>query len=337
LFDENQDVWLASAKMDSIGGYNGDLAWNELFRNVAKQEKELPQKNQKSFQWRTLFQAAAVVAIAFLAGVVSMHFFNPGRKSATPSVTEHFVPYGSRSMVILPDGTKIWLNAGSKLTYSQEYNVNSREVNLTGEAYFDVKANPKYPFCVHTSYINVKVVGTAFNIKAYPEERVVETTVERGQVVILSRGKLLTLKPRQKAYIYQNPDETKNEEIKKDSGSLTVQKKNQKADTLEFSHFEVTENVETSLSTSWKDKRWIIEREELGSLAVKIGRRYDVSIDFATENLRHFIFSGAIEDESLDQVLKVIRFTSPISYSINKKKVELREDLFLKENLGPRR
>ncbi len=333
LFDENQDVWLASGKLKSAAGYNSDQAWKKLFPEIKSRKVENSILPQKLFNWKKLVQVAAIVLIAFVAGVFAMQYFSQSGKSSVKSVTEHSVPYGSRSMVILPDGTRIWLNAGSKLTYNQNYNINSRELTLTGEAYFDVKANPKLPFMVHTALIIVKVTGTAFNIKAYPDEKVIEATVERGQVNIVSREKNITVNPRQKVIIFKIAGQTKPETITEDSVSGAVQNKIHKRDTSESRHFVMMENVDTELSTSWKDKRWIIEREELGSLSVKIGRRYDVDITFASENLKHFVFSGALEDESLEQVLRVIRFTSPISYIINKKKVMLREDSYLKQHL----
>ena len=333
LFDETQDVWLASGKVKSADGYNSDQAWKQLFPEIKNHKLENPILPQKLFNWKKLVQVAAIVLIAFVAGVFAMQYFSQSGKSSCKSVTEHSVPYGSRSMVILPDGTRIWLNAGSKLTYDQNYNINSRELTLTGEAYFDVKANPKLPFIVHAAFIKVKVTGTAFNIKAYPDEKVIEATVERGHVNIVSREKNITVNPRQKVIIYKIAGETKPETITEDSVSAVVKNKMHKRETSETPHFVMMENVDTELSTSWKDKRWIIEHEELGSLSVKIGRRYDVDIEFASENLKHFVFSGALEDESLDQVLRVIRFTSPISYIINKKKVMLKEDSYLKQHL----
>lgn len=337
LFDEYQDVWTASGKSKSTKDYNSDQAWDKLFPEIKSEGNDDYILPQKSFNWKRLLQAAALVLIAFATGVYSMQFFARKGKSAISSVTEHSVPIGSRSMVTMLDGTKIWLNAGSKIAYTQNYNINSREITLVGEAYFDVKANPDLPFLVHASYINVKVLGTAFNIKAYPEERVVETTVERGQVYLSSRGNHVTLSPGQKVIIYKISGETDREAKLKDSISSVDMDKIQNATPSEIPHFYVQNDVETALSTSWKDKRWIIEREELGNLAIKISRRYDVTIEFANENVKHYVFSGALENESLDQVLQIIQFTAPISYSINKKQVLLKEDSDKKEYLKTNR
>ena len=326
LFDEYQDVWSALGKSKSSQDYNSDEAWQKLFPEINSEENDEYVLPQKSFNWKKLLQAAVIILMAFAAGVYSVQYFSRKEKPTIASVTEHSVPYGSRSMVTLPDGTKIWLNAGSKIDYNQNYNIKSREITLVGEAYFDVKTNLKLPFLVHASYINVKVLGTAFNIKAYPEERMVEMTVERGQVYLMSRGKQATLNPGQKVIIYKIPGETAREAKLNDSISSVAMDKNPVTIDSESPPLFVQNDVLTELSTSWKDKRWIIEREELGSLAVKIGRRYDVNITFANENMKHYIFSGALENESLDQVLQIIQFTAPIYYTINKKQVLFKEN-----------
>ena len=90
---------------------------------------------------------------------------------------------GSRSRSLLPDGTTVWLNAGSKLYYENDFN-GTREVRLEGEAFFDVVKQTDRPFIVHTSGIDIKVLGTAFNVKSYPEDKTVETTLYRGLVQV---------------------------------------------------------------------------------------------------------------------------------------------------------
>jgi len=326
IFDVYQDVWLVSGKLKDIETYNPDKAWNKLFPEIKNYDDE-EVITKKTFPLKRVLQIAAMILIAFACGVYSVELLLPKVNSTSALYTEHSVPYGSRSMVTLPDGTKIWINAGSKIVYDQNFNLSSREIILVGEAYFDVKTNPDLPFLVHVSNINVKVVGTAFNIKAYPEENVIETTVERGKVYLTCREKQITLNPKQKVFFYKVLD-VKISGIKhRDSvSSVSVNNKPQ-TNNSDVPDFKIENDVKTELSTSWKDKRWIIEREELGSFAVEIGRRYNVNINFATENLKHFVFSGALENESLEQVLQIIRYTSPISYSINKKEVTLKEDI----------
>jgi len=333
LFDENQDVWLSTGNLKDSDTYNADQAWNRLFPEIESDRDD--DLTEKKLPWKRILQIAAMILIAFTSGIYFLKLYTQKVHSTVTSFTEHSVPYGSRSMVTLPDGTKIWINAGSKIVYDQNFNLSSRDITLEGEAYFDVKANHDIPFMVHASNMIVKVVGTAFNIKAYPEENVIEATVERGQVYLTCKNDHITLNPKQKAIFYKLSDE-KLSGIKNKDSVPSVSANNERHTTIFKETAPVIENdVKTELSTSWKDKRWIIEREELGSFAVKIGRRYNVTISFAEENLKHFVFSGALENESLEQVLQIIRYTSPVSYTINKKEVLLKEDTSTKRYPKP--
>ncbi len=126
-------------------------------------------------------------------------------KNAPPEMNTLVIPYGSRSVVTLSDGTRVWLNAGSRLIYPSKFVDKSREVFLVGEAFFDVKENKNQPFVVKTIDVQVEVLGTRFNVMAYPEDFAVQTVLEEGSVEIKSNGagrkeKGLTLEPGHMAY-----------------------------------------------------------------------------------------------------------------------------------------
>ena len=121
--------------------------------------------------------------------------------------------YGSRTKLLLPDSTQVWLNSGSKLSYNKTYGNGTREVTLSGEAYFDVVKNPAHPFIIHTVNIDIKVLGTAFNVKSFPGEKNTETSLIRGSIEV-------TFKNRPSEKIILKPNEkliTANEEPAKDS------------------------------------------------------------------------------------------------------------------------
>ena len=107
---------------------------------------------------------------------------------------------GSRTHLTLPDGTMVWLNAGSRLSYGKNYNTATREVNLTGEAFFDVAHNTQKPFLIHTARIDVQVLGTSFNVKSYPTDRTTEATLIRGSIEV-------SIKDRPSEKIILRPDE----------------------------------------------------------------------------------------------------------------------------------
>lgn len=332
-FDEYQDLWLAMECKTGPNEYNPDAAWEKLFNNTTAQQKEADVPRLVRFPfWKNFLKIAAMIIVAFSAGAVTMHILS-GKKGTAAAITEHVVPYGSRSVVTLPDGSKVWLNSGSRIIYSQDFNLGSREVTMEGEAYFDVIPNRKLPFEVNACDIKIKVLGTAFNVKAYPEENVIETTVERGKVNLLGRDKNLILTPRQRALVFKVPgkkmQDTAGVNVKREASSLETDK----TKPVVLQKPVVEKGVNTEVLTSWKDKRWIIERETLGSLAIKLERRFDVKIHFSVERIKNYVFSGAFEDESLEQVLSIIRYTAPVSYCINKKNVILKENPFLRDNL----
>ncbi|HZK64965.1 MAG TPA: FecR family protein [Puia sp.] len=102
------------------------------------------------------------------------------RKSTCEVVTRN----GSKTNLLLPDGTTVWLNAGSRLTYDSLYGNEPREVTLSGEGFFDVVKNPQKPFIIHTGKINIRVLGTIFNVKSYPEEKTIETSLIQGSIEV---------------------------------------------------------------------------------------------------------------------------------------------------------
>ena len=316
-FDNFSGTWHLARLSESGNKFDPIMAWKKLdVQSISLDSKEAKNKVSPAipFDW---LKIAALVIITFCVGYGSSLLFRPSKSIAANTFTSYIVPFGSKSEIILPDGTNVRLNAGSTLKYATNFNTNHREVSLEGEAFFDVSVNKKIPFQIHTYAITVSVVGTAFNIKAYGDEKTIETTVERGIVNISGRENVklehaISLTARQRATLFFDK--------KHDSPARG------NAKDIEYPAVSVDKNVSTELYTSWKDKRWIIEREELGNLAPKLARRYDVTIEFASESLKHFIFSGTIEEETLGQVLKVICLTAPVTYQLDRKHLVLKEN-----------
>src|SRR5687767_10483603 len=146
-----------------------------------------------SFIRRNILAITAVTtAIIFTAAAI---FYSiPAKKSievnkAITPASEISTRYGSRTDIVLPDGTKVWLNAGSKLTYDKSFGEVIRNVKLTGEAYFDVVHNSDKPFVIHTTAMDIKVLGTEFNVKSYPDERTAEASLIRGSIEVTLKDK----------------------------------------------------------------------------------------------------------------------------------------------------
>jgi ferric-dicitrate binding protein FerR (iron transport regulator) len=269
--------------------------------------------------------AAAVVITAGVSWGIYGSLFQRGDTDSGREVIR--VPAGSVATVLLPDSTRVWLNAESSLTYDPKlFGKDSRDVWLTGEAYFDVTRRKKV-FTVNTTKIRITVHGTRFNVKAYPEDATIETTLEEGKIQLTRisenkeiKSRSVVLEPDQRAVLVKNEgrlllsdvittepgDAEGSREISVKSGKILV-----------------ADKVDTEVYTSWKDGRLIIRGEPLGHLAKKLERRYDVHIIFRNEEVKTLRFTGILENETLEQVLYAIHLTSPIHYTIDHKTVYL--------------
>jgi ferric-dicitrate binding protein FerR (iron transport regulator) len=232
------------------------------------------------------------------------------------------VSLGSKSKIKLPDGSVVNLNSGSKLTYPAVFNDRNRHVFLEGEAYFEVNTDSLRPFYVNTSDITIKVTGTSFNVKSYPESNTIETTLVSGSLEIsgrtllrpdkLSLSKHLLLKPNQKAvYI-------------KDMNRLTLDDRKElklETNTAKISKLALQDHVDTQPLTAWKDNKLIFNNEKFEDLAVKLERWYDVKITIKARGLRKERFTGTFENETTEQVLNALMIAEPFEYTMDKNEI----------------
>ncbi len=282
-------------------------------------------------------RVAAMVVIAFLCGAVTYHFLFQSLPFSRPLVQSEFLveaPLGAKSRIVLSDSTKVWLNAGSTLIYSTGYDINERDVHLTGEGYFEVAFNEKLPFRVHAGDLVIRALGTEFNVKAYPGEGKVETTLVSGMVSLERKSdeghlERVLLRPNQRASIITGekgidvvrvaPDEQV-EEIEPEPERIRLAEK-----------IAIESGINSEIYTSWKQKRFIFESERMFDLAVKLERNYDVIIIFEDEELMDYRLTGSLEEETLEQLLKAIRLTIPLDFSIKQNNVILTMNQELKK------
>ena len=286
-------------------------------RSVTQIWEKIQNANQrtKSRKVFTLtYRWAAVAAIFLIIGGALLNQWML-RPSEIPAVyQEVIVPLGSQTKIVLPDGSHVNLNAGSTLRYCMDFGVKQRDLWLDGEGFFDVRKS-SVPFIVHSGTVQIRAVGTSFNVRAYSSEQMVETTLVSGEIIVKGTGHRetihegITLLPNQKLII-SNTSEIADKTTKSDEAASTVQ-----------DAVVLKKEINPASEISWKDNIWVIDREELGSLAVKLERRFDVEIVFASEQLKSFRYNGSLPDLSLEQVLKIMSIVSPVNYSIDGKKV----------------
>lgn len=317
-------VWDAADMINNKDQYNTDEAYHKFLMYIeGTYDRIKPGKVKPESLFvktlRTVGKIAAVFALSFSLGAASFYLYSRNLAKENITYVENIIPLGSKSEIKLPDGSIVWVNAGSKLRYPTNFGERSRELFLEGEGYFKVAKDEKKTFTVHTSLMSVRALGTEFNVKAYPEEEIVETTLISGEVAIENgtnpspAGKPVLLKPGQK---YSVSSET----VKKLPTPL--QPKKQELTPKEKPQIRQLSPDIADAEVSWKEKKWRIEKEKLRSLAVKLERRYDVQIN-VDEKLLDYHFTSTLKDESLEQVLRAMQSTAPILYTVEGKTVTI--------------
>lgn len=239
----------------------------------------------------TYVKYAAVILVFFSLGMILQYMV--GQKAKEPLTyladTRIEVPAGQMSSVLLPDGTKVQLNSGSKLVYSTGFNSGERIVNLEGEAFFDVAKDKKHSFLIKTKSLDLKVYGTSFNVQAYPDDSEVNTTLVEGSLGIIGKtgNELARLVPGENA------------NFKSENKKLVVS------------------TVDLDLYTSWKDGLVTFRNEKLKDIATKIERWYNVEIVINNPKLADELYMGTImKNKPIDQLLEVFKLTSSLNYRI---------------------
>jgi transmembrane sensor len=268
---------------------------------------------------------AAVFVIAFSLG----NLFSISNKniSSKPVIAADYneikAPFGSKTEIKFSDGTEVMLNAGSILKYRSDFNQSNRDLVLVGEAYFKVTKSINLPLNVSAGNIIIRAVGTEFNVRAYDEEGIIETTMVEGIVEITQFGQneddnqYLNLNPNQKAIYIKETDSFTLEKIKDIDSSVVKPVK-----TI-YNNFLISPGVDVNQVVAWTQGKLIIRGENLDNLCVELQRKYDVKFIFKNEEIKKYRFSGVLLDETLEQVLNVIKLTAPIDYFLEGKTVFL--------------
>ncbi|MCG6187245.1 FecR family protein [Maribellus maritimus] len=249
-----------------------------------------PQKKSKKIIIK-YSRIAAILVLGFLAG-----FFVHLMKKEQPVYYTSIAPIGSVSQVILPDSSMVYLNSGSKITYTTSGADRNRVVFLDGEGWFDVTKNSKKPFVVITPSYKIKVIGTKFNVKGYKTESKVTTTLEEGKIQIIPSSN-----PNFKTTTVLEPGE----QFIFDS---------------EQNIFE-TKHVNTKLFSSWRDNKLIFINMNLKELIILLERKFGVDIVVADNIVLDYHYDGTIKNETILEVLELLQETLPINYRIEGQQV----------------
>ena len=316
-FEEIRDTWHSVEVEDAL---SEDVVNQDLGRVLNRIEDSSTEKQGiiRSLFGNWMLRGAAV----FVLGVAAAWLLFQGgvlKNSNDAALMMVETPRGSKATVLLSDGSRVVLNADSKLRYPREFSRNERSVFLEGEAYFDITKDRKRQFLVKTSDMTVKVYGTSFNVKSYPGENTTEATLVEGSISIFkhdTNGEMLKeeykMKPNQRMVLYkeQTQETVEVEEIKK--AEVLPERK---------AKLVLTRRIDTDKFVSWKDGELKIEQESLLDISATLERRYDVTIHFSDDKIKEYRFTGIFHNETIEQVMAAIAFAAPIKYRIEERDI----------------
>ena len=276
-FKDWERAWMLSEKED----LRTAREWESLQCRIRTHEAVNPMISKSgSDQWRW---ADAIAAMFVLIAGGTWVVLNTTTFMNKAQYIVFEAPYGEKSKMTFPDGTVVWLNAGSSLKYSNKYNTDDRVVELEGEGYFEVAKKKKIPFVVHTRGYDVVVKGTKFNVTAYPEDSNITTTLMEGAVELL----------KEKQHIAMKPGESVTLNVV--SGKFTLTK------------------VNSDVSKAWSENRIEYDNISLRELAAKLSRQYDVKIHLLTEEVGDKRFSISLRNqETIGEVMSALKEIIPI-------------------------
>ena len=291
-----REIWFSAVSREAASVYDKDKAF-ENFRNRVESQKEIQSTSRRGFSLSALWRYAAVVAIIIAVGCISYWQGEVNVKDTFADISVE-APLGSKTKLYLPDGTLVWLNAGSRMTYSQGFGVDNRKVELEGEGYFEVKRNEKIPFFVKTKDLQLQVLGTKFNFRDYPEDHEVVVSLLEGKVGLnnlLREEKEAVLSPDERAV------------LNKANGFLTV------------------ESVTASNASQWTDGYLFFDEELLSDIAKELERSYNVKIHIANDSLKTFRFYGNFvrREQNIQEVLEALATTEKMQYKIEERNITI--------------
>lgn len=269
--------------------------------------------------WKQLAAAAVFLGVILLAYFWERSSRQLAQKNEM-GVNEVVAETGARPNIFLPDGTQVWLNSESKLEYKVNFNDSIREVTLEGEAFFDVVKDRKRPFIVHTSDINIRVLGTAFNVKSYPHESQIEATLIHGMIEVTNRKEptspKVILRPHEKL-VFQ----------KVAVAPATAQEKQSVKEPF-HKPFSITQlpmnKADSSLvETSWVYNKLVFDNESFEEIARKMERWYKVKITFRSDKVARILLHGEFKNESIEEALRALQYIEPFQYRKEGNQIEI--------------
>lgn len=256
---------------------------------------QLPAKSKLHTLYLWAGRVASIVLLVLLTGL-SVYYYTANQQDMQDMIVS--VEKGQKANVVLPDGSKVWVNSDSKLSYGNRFNQKERVLSLEGEAYFEVAPDKDRPFIVETNEMAVRALGTSFNVKSYDDEKDASTVLMTGKVEVTTNSECLTLTPNEKIIFNR----------------LT-------------GHMEKSSVDNASDYINWKDNALTFNGETFENIVHTLERYYNTRILFESESLKKYRFTGTPGNTSLESILQILSLTSPLSYEVTDSVIILRENM----------
>lgn len=272
---------------------------------------EKPDVKKKSIIPDIFFKRFIYICAASVALLAVFFLSKTNTESVSQSHQIVSAQNGSRSKVLLPDGSTVWLNGGSKLYYDYEFSGPRREVRLVGEAFFDVAEQKDRPFIVHAGKIDIKVHGTVFNVKCYQDDTNIETTLLHGKIEVFDNSH------KDQPSVFLVPNQKLIVPVPKPSEPIKMMAKK----TYELVNLDTKLAEKERVETAWVYNRIEFRGENFEDLAKKLERWYNVSIVFADDDIRALTFNGSFEKETVDQAFAALKKVGTFDYNIQGREI----------------
>lgn len=286
-----------TVKMLNFRGTSVPQADIHYLWNKTQVRMNTQQKSESDRSWMIPFiRVAAMLTIPLLIVSGWLFYSQNEIKQKYANLVENKIdqkltivaPIGARMLVDLPDGSKVWLNSGSELTYPVIFSSEERRVSLVGEAYFKVQPN-ETPFLVSNLGPEIKVYGTEFNVNSYKDEDIVTVALAEGKIALRLNGKEEFLAPGQVSYF------------------------DRKANKVSIEHADI------NAFSGWRDGRYVFRDAPLSAILRILQRQHNVTINLANQDLGNYRYNATIKNENLEQILQLLSWSAPIKYTYQHK------------------
>jgi transmembrane sensor len=269
-----------------------DEALKKVLSRINESDDTLPAT--KTFSLSVFYKLAAAAIVIIMIGI-GVFVYQSYRTPAQIAMIDKYNGTGTRSMITLPDGTRVWLNAESKISYPEIFEGDKRDVHLSGEAFFNVSHDAEKPFYIHLNKAAIRVIGTSFNVKAYSNDEIIQTSVVSGKVAFLSK-----------------PGDTKT------SDSVFLLKNNKVTYSLATGDMR-TETTNTLDDREWINGKLIYKSETLESITRQLARNFGKKVTINDPKVGQYRFTGTFDESSLDEIMRYLAMTRPFKYTITEK------------------